>query len=41
MAVASNVAKESNQGASQVNASASDLAKTADGLRDVIDKFKA
>jgi len=41
MAVASDVAKESNQGASQVNNSANDLAKTADGLRKVMDKFRA
>jgi len=41
MAVANNVAKESNQGASQVSVSASDLSKTADSLRKVIDKFKA
>ncbi|GBU25237.1 methyl-accepting chemotaxis protein [Fibrobacteria bacterium R8-3-H12] len=41
MNVVSDVAKKSNQGASQVNTSANDLAKTADGLRTVIDKFKA
>jgi len=41
MVVASDVAKKSNQGASQVNTSAFDLAKAADRLRDVIDKFKA
>jgi len=40
MAVASKVAEESNQGASQVRASASDLSETADSLRKVIDKFK-
>jgi len=40
MGVASNVAKESNQMALQVNTSASDLSKTADSLRQVIDKFK-
>jgi len=40
MAVASKVADESNQGTSQVNSSASDLAETADSLRKVIDKFK-
>jgi len=41
MVVASDVAKKSNQGASQVNTSAFDLAKAADNLRNVIDKFKA
>jgi methyl-accepting chemotaxis protein len=40
MTVASNVAKESNQMALQVNTSAGDLSKTADSLREVIDKFK-
>ncbi|MDR2583450.1 MAG: methyl-accepting chemotaxis protein [Fibromonadaceae bacterium] len=40
MAVASEVAKKSNQGASQVNNSASNLAKTSSSLRKVIDKFK-
>ena len=40
MAVASKVAEESDQGVSQVSTSASDLAKTADSLRTVIDKFK-
>jgi hypothetical protein len=40
MAVAGEVAKESSQGASQVNVSAGDLAKTADSLRGVIEKFK-
>jgi methyl-accepting chemotaxis protein len=40
MVAASDVAKESSQGASQVNASAGDLAETADRLRDVIGKFK-
>ena len=41
MTVASNVAKESNQGASQVNSSADDLAKITSSLRKVTDKFKA
>jgi methyl-accepting chemotaxis protein len=41
MTVASNVAKESNQGASQVNSSANDLAKITSSLRKVTDKFKA
>ena len=40
MAVASDVAKKSNQGASKVSTSANDLAKTADSLRKVINKFK-
>ena len=38
--VASNVAKEANQVALQVNTSASDLAKTTSNLREVIEKFK-
>jgi len=41
MTVASNVAKESNQGASQVNSSADDLARITSSLRKVTDKFKA
>jgi len=41
MAVASKVAEESNQGASQVNSSANDLAETANSLRGVVEKFKA
>jgi len=40
MAIASKVAEESNQGASKVNASAGNLAETADSLRTVIEKFK-
>jgi len=40
MAAASKVAKDSDKEASQVNSSASDLAETADSLRNVIDKFK-
>jgi len=41
MVIASDVAKKSNQGASQVNTSAYNLANAADRLKDVIDKFKA
>jgi len=41
MVVASDVAKKSNEGASQVNASAFNLAKATDKLKNVIDKFKA
>jgi len=41
MAVASDVAKKSNQGASQVNTSANDLERTTVSLSKVIDKFKA
>jgi len=41
MIVARKVAEESNQDASQVNASASDLAETANSLRGVVEKFKA
>ena len=40
MAVASKVADESNQDASQVNTSANELSKTADSLRTVIEKFR-
>jgi len=41
MSVANDVAKKSNQEVAQVSTSANDLAKTADNLRRVIDKFKA
>jgi len=41
MVVASDVAKKSYKGSSQVSNSASDLARTTDNLRNVIDKFKA
>jgi len=40
MAVASKIAAESNQGASEVRTSATNLSETADNLRQVIDKFK-
>jgi len=40
MAAASKVAKESDEGASKVNTSASDLSETSESLRIVIDKFK-
>jgi len=40
MVVASKAAEESNQDASQVNSSASDLAETANSLRGVVEKFK-